>query len=88
MHAFNLEKLKRTLLNIRTVWLRTKTNKQRIVLSFSVLNSVPIPTAHMLSSSDIKDSTGWKNPLQTLINSLHPPVKHGDHLFPSFKGET
>lgn len=80
--------LKRTLLNIRAVWLSTKMNKQRIVLSFSFLNSVLITTAHILSSSDIKVSTGWKNPLQTLINSLHPPVKHGDHLFLSFKGET
>lgn len=78
MHTFNLEKLKRTLLNVRMARTSTKANKQRIVSSFSLLNLALITIAHALSSSDIKDTTGRQNPLQTLINSLDPPVKGGE----------
>lgn len=87
MQAFNLEKLKRTLLNVRTAWMSTKANKQNCFLFSPLESSAQLHHSHTFILH-IKDTPGRQNPLQILINSPNPPVKLGDHLLLSFKEET
>lgn len=72
---------------MRTAWMSTKTNKQRIVLF-----SPPEPGPHHHCSHTFilwyQRHHRMENPLQTLINSHNPPVKHGGSFFLSFKEET
>lgn len=64
----------------------TKANKQNCFLFPPLVSSAQLHHSHTFILH-IKDTPGWQNPLQILINSPNPPVKF-EIILLSFKEET